>query len=281
MKKSLKTRILSVFLLTAMLAGSTLPVLAVDSDTGGAAANGASSGGTGAGESAASDTSDEDGGFGYSYTKDEVLKFMDSESYMVYSERYANVSRGTDTVIVEGASYDASHTDAEVEVLGEFEGKANVLQTPATGSTSWKVVIPKTGKYAISVEYYNLKGTNTTIERMLYIDGKLPFTETRYLYFPRTWEYEYQYDEDGNKTFEKDMNGNDVRPIRNEVYQWRDYYIRDWVGYTMDPFEFYLEAGLHPKSVYARRLQDKIQTDPLYIRPSHEYNNHAIGKLRF
>ena len=65
MKKSLKTRILSVFLLTAMLAGSTLPVLAVDSDTGGAAANGASSGGTGAGESAASDTSDEDGGFGY------------------------------------------------------------------------------------------------------------------------------------------------------------------------------------------------------------------------
>ncbi len=273
MKKSLKTRILSVFLLTAMLAGSTLPVLAADGDTGGAAANGTSSDGAGTGESAASDTSDETYGFGYSYTKDEVLKFMDADSYMVYSERYANVPRGTDTIVIEGGSYDASQTDAEVEVLDEFEGKTNVIKTSDTGSTSWKVVIPKTGKYAISVEYYNLKGTNTTIERMLYIDGKLPFSETRYLYFPRTWEYEYQYDDDGNKTFEKDMNGNDVRPVRNEVYQWRDYYIRDWVGYTMDPFEFYLEAGEHTLTLDANREPmaiSKITIYPFEEAPSYE-----------
>ena len=67
-------------------------------------------------------------GFGYSYTKDEVLKFMDADSYMVYSERYANVPRGTDTIVIEGGSYDASQTDAEVEVLDEFEGKTNVIK---------------------------------------------------------------------------------------------------------------------------------------------------------
>lgn len=261
MKKSLKARVLSVVLLAATLAGSTLPVFAAEGDP---AASVPDTGGTQTG----TDGEDDSG----RKTAEEILALIDTDSYMAYSQKYASKPRADSSIVIEGASYDPENTTAAVEVLGDYEGKSGVLQTPSSGKVTWKFTVPKSAKYAISVEYYNTKDTNTTIERMLYIDGKPPFSETRYLYLPRTWEYDYSYDEDGNRTFDHDMNGNDIRPVRTEVYQWRDYYLRDWVGYTMDPFEFYIEEGEHTLTLEANREQMAISKITLYpFEPAESY----------
>lgn len=122
-------------------------------------------------------------------------------------------------------------------------------------------------------------GTKTTIERMFYLDEELPFNECRYLYIPRCWGYvgtdgkselykdgeprRSSYDSDdayeaaysewlkssgggaGNYVWDTDIEDNDIRPDRVETPEWRTYFLRDWLGYTVEPFQFYLTAGDH------------------------------------
>ena len=276
MKKSHVFKALSAVLLAATLAGASVPAFAVGEETQEVSSGVDLTSVTAADDTdAADDTVKGSGGLG-DRTAAEIMNLVDTDSYMNYSERYASKPRGTQTIVIQGSDYDAENTTAKVEVYPEYEGQSNCLYTPETDTVTWKFTVPETGKYAIKVNYYNVKATNTTMERMLFIDGKLPFSETRYLYLPRTWEYEFAYDEDGNKTFDHDMNGNDIRPVRTEVFQWREYYLRDWVGFTMAPFEFYLEAGEHELTFEANREPMIIDTITLYpYDPPAEYEEVA------
>ena len=173
---------------------------------------------------------------------------------------------------------------------------------PDRGLTTFKIYVPETGMYAIDLQcypvaYHDVDGdgvkeqvsTKTTIERMFYIDGELPFNECRYLYIPRSWTYvgtngidelfregepkRADFDSDseykeayekwlteseklggaGNFVWDKDMQNNDIRPDRLESPYWRTYFLRDWLGYTVEPFQFYLEEGYHYFTLEATR----------------------------
>ncbi len=167
------------------------------------------------------------------------------------------------------------------------------VYTPGSGKTTFRIEVPESGMYAVDLLYfpvasYDIDGdgkaeqvsTKTTIERMFFIDGELPFNECRYLYLPRSWEYvatngvdpiyrenepkrsefgsdaEYKAARDewastignggaGNYMWDKDIQNNDIRPDRLEKPVWRTYFLRDWLGYTVEPFQFYLEKGVH------------------------------------
>ncbi len=181
------------------------------------------------------------------------------------------------------------------------------VYTPGSGSVTFKIEVPEgySGMYAIDLLYCPVKdfdtngdgkeevvSTKTTIERMFYINDKLPFSECRYLYIPRAWEYKRNdgklsdiyrdiYDDDGKLVLEEprranyaadkagqdayeadmiawakqtnggainyewdlDVQDNDMRPERVEYETMRTYFLRDWLGYTVEPFQFYLEEG--------------------------------------
>lgn len=188
--------------------------------------------------------------FGYNRTIGEVKALMEATSYAKYSEKYADVPDGAKSIIIDPTQYNAELTDAEVEIYKNFEGHTgDSLYMADRGKTTWTFTVPQTGRYAMSITYYPVKGTNTTIERMLYIDGRLPFSEARYFYFPRVWEYIL----DENNDFDIDINGNDIRPVRQEKPSWQNYYLRDWLGYSIDPFEFYLTEGEHTVTFEAAR----------------------------
>ncbi|MBQ4065196.1 MAG: extracellular solute-binding protein, partial [Clostridia bacterium] len=169
-------------------------------------------------------------------------------------------------------NYDAANTTAKVEVLSDFEGKGEALYMPASGVTSWKVSVPKSAYYAMRITYFPITEHNgqqvttyTTIERTLYIDGRIPFSEARYFYLPRTWTYEEnEVDENGIRNFQTDASGNDVRPIRSEKPAWQTYFLRDWLGYTMDPFQFFLSEGEHTISFAGSREAIVITDIELY-----------------
>ena len=121
-------------------------------------------------------------------------------AYSEYAERFASVPKAEKSVFIDPSEYDAANTTADVRVFESFEGKNNVIYMPSSGITSWKVDIPEDGRYAMRITYYpiaELDGQNistyTTIERTLYIDGRIPFSEARYFYFPKNWTYlDYQ-----------------------------------------------------------------------------------------
>ncbi len=182
--------------------------------------------------------------------------------------------------------------DADLKEWGIKKGDTVTgVYTPGSGKTTFKIEVPSSGMYSIDLLYYPIASydfdgdgieeqysTKTTIERMFFIDGELPFNECRYLYLPRSWEYvgtdgirelvregepvradyaseaEYQtaYNEwaastggAGNYIWDKDIQNNDIRPDRLEKPVLRTYFLRDWLGYTVEPFQFYLTEGTH------------------------------------
>jgi ABC-type glycerol-3-phosphate transport system substrate-binding protein len=181
--------------------------------------------------------------------------------YLEYRDRYKAVA-ADGSFIIPAVDFDTANTTAEVKKLSADEVKAltgadmgEALYMPASGVTSWKFSLKDYGVtedsyYAVRITYFPLTefegkevSTYTTIERTLYIDGRIPFSEARYFYFPRTWEYtDYTIGEDGYYIFKQDASGNDVRPVRQEKPTWQTYFLRDWLGYTMDPFQFYFTA---------------------------------------
>lgn len=140
-------------------------------------------------------------------------------------------------------------------------------------------------------------GTKTIIERMFYLDEELPFNECRYLYIPRCWGYvgtdgtselyrdgeprrdDYASDSEysaaytawlkssggaGNYVWDTDIEDNDIRPDRVETPEWRTYFLRDWLGYTVEPFQFYLTAGDHYFTFEATREPLVVSTIKIY-----------------
>ncbi len=199
--------------------------------------------------------------FGYSRTKEELEKILDANSYQFYSKKYADVPLATESITVPAVDYDPDATTAQTKVLTDFDGQeGDSLLMGSSGNVTWKFYVEKTGMYSMRLNYYPydsasndaadpFRGTSTTIERILYIDGEIPFSDARYLYFPRIWSYVLE--EDGS--FAKDINGNDIRPVREETPRWDVYYVRDWLGFEIDPFRFYLSEGWHTITFEASR----------------------------
>lgn len=260
MQKSTFKKLLAGFLASLMLIGAFAALPAYATDGSGTI----STGSTGSSENTGS-------------TKTEIefhnnLAGGDAGNpYKQYLERHP-ADAADESIIIDATEYDRENTTAAVEVLEKYEGEDKVLYMPSSGITSWKIDVPKDAYYAIRITYFPLTEHNgkevttyTTIERTLYIDGRIPFSEATYFYFPRTWKYEdCDLDENGNYIFPTDASGNDVRPIRFEEPTWQTYYLRDWLGYTMEPFQFYLSEGSHTVSFEATREPIVISKIELY-----------------
>ncbi|CDD03294.1 carbohydrate ABC transporter substrate-binding protein CUT1 family [Ruminococcus sp. CAG:382] len=115
-------------------------------------------------------------------------------------------------------------------------------------------------------------GKNASIERMVMIDGKVPFKEARSISFSRAWADSYPeldgdykvVKTDGNKTyydststkffesvangdriFQRDNNGNEMKPEKTIVGIWYTKRLFDSSGYSNAPLMFHFENGEH------------------------------------
>ena len=193
------------------------------------------------------------------------------------------IPEGVDEVTAEKQE---DYADVDVfmdETLGE-----EVLYTPGEGKVSFKVSVPKTAMYTIKIKYkpivtgwdadrYDDDGHGSNIERILIIDGLVPFKEARTLNFSRMWQDEYVpnflseemkaefhneegkfimsklsevpreeiYDEDNRYRYKLDFNKNEMRPKKSEVPEWEETYIIDSETFYNEPLKFMLEEGEH------------------------------------
>ncbi|MBQ7161358.1 MAG: hypothetical protein IJR90_06600 [Clostridia bacterium] len=288
-------RRLALLLCTLMVLGvltAPMGVYADDADTAAVSATAES------GQLAAAGTAANGMQYSASYDAEFMKRLVDAESYRKYSNIYKDVPIASDTVVITPDDINESLTTATHRLIdasevatehayGEPAPQGKVLFTGREGNTVFDVEIPKTGMYSIRITYGSIVDRNdtteisTTIERMLYIDDELPFSEARYLYFPRYWEYEYDLDENGNtivdedgfNQFPRDKNGNDTRPRRWEVAMWQTYYVRDWLGYEIDPLRFYFSAGHHELTLVSNRedmVIASIELYPYFEEPAYE-----------
>ena len=177
-------------------------------------------------------------------TLKEVSEALNTISYKEYQDRHPDAPTATREVLIDVTAYDKGATTAKVEVrrnaeddLGNKQAKA--LYVGDDGKVTWSVNIPATGKYAIEIVYTSESEKTNSIERMFYVNDKVPFSEARYLLLTKNWVHEYQQTgnelREGDLSFAFDATGNELRPSTTIKREWTTYSFRDSNGYYADP----------------------------------------------
>ncbi len=194
---------------------------------------------------------------------EEVRELLEAQSYYDYLQENNSIGfkNGSGSVVINAAENFTFTEDEEygkgdkAEAVADPDGeKGNVLFTPGTGEVSWNFTVQQAGYYVVKIVYRPVEdasqSANTAnIERVLRIDGKVPFKEANYFEMTRAFKDEYtEFNENGTPEFVKDFNGNDKKPEKSQVYTWSEYYLSDSSGYHIDPFVFAIEAGDHTLS---------------------------------
>ncbi len=233
-------------------------------------------------------------------TAEELEKFLNASSYALYKQRYEGFDPGSgsakvdlSTAVFSGVasseapltyeSYLVKNHPACQEWTGweemTEEQAAGSLYLPSTGSVKFTLNVPSNGLYFIAFNYFTIEGTVNSIERKLFIDNEIPFSEASYLRFSKLWQYQYIDNPKTDKVennFEQDLNGNDIQPALKQVQDWRTYVCSDSTGYTNGYFAFYLTEGSHTLTLEAAREAMIIggielipSNDPTYNAPSY------------
>ncbi len=223
----------------------------------------------------------------------EMQDLLAAETYIVYRDKYGSVPNATQNVVVNASDYLVDETLTTATVLKTQENYPDSLGNTApgmsivigeTGTVSWEVEIPESGMYSVRFLYTSvaeftdgvttISGYGSSAERGLKVDGEFPFKESRYLQFPRTWQDDYKYDENGNRYFERDESSDSqLRPMKLQKPLWETVYAVDSTGYYMDPFVFYFTAGKHTLTlteVQEPLILNKIELVPPTVLPTYE-----------
>lgn len=169
----------------------------------------------------------------------------ETKSYSEYISSFSDSAYPDKEVKFGAESLLDSSTGTSFKNSYDGSEKTAVL-TEEDSFATWEFNIPETGKYILSFKYYPYGGKGGDINRVIYIDGKIPFDEAKFVTVNRIWQEEYS----GEKT---DNNGNDVLPNEVEVKKWNDYVVKDSTGYIAEPLCFYLTEGKHTISLESER----------------------------
>ncbi len=153
-------------------------------------------------------------------------------TYTGYLNSHMDAAYPAQNIDVDLFKYEST---GDVEVYDDYEGVEKALFTGTGSTVTWNVNVPETGFYNMTVEYLIPESRGVAAERSVYVNGELPFEGARNISFSRIWK-------DGGE-IRVDNQGNEIRPIQVEEFDWQASYFRDDMGYIIEPYMFYLEKG--------------------------------------
>lgn len=158
-----------------------------------------------------------------------------TRTYSEYLELYSKKKEAKQTVNVDVFAYDEDKSYG-VRVQDDYYGK-KVVVTEDRSSITWNVDVQEEGFYNISMEYVCIPSRNVEMERILYINGEVPFSGADILSFARLWK-------DGGEV-KFDNQGNSIRPTQVEYFDFQTVRFKSDLGYEVDPYRFYLKKGVN------------------------------------
>lgn len=153
-------------------------------------------------------------------------------TYAEYLNAHSDANDATEGAQVDLFNYTST---GDVEVRSDYEGVSKALYTGTDSMVTWEVNVPKAGFYNLYMEYLIPESKGVPAERVVYINGEIPFEDARNISFTRLWA-------DGGEP-KVDNQGNEIRPTQVEVYDWQHSFFRDDMGYITAPYRFYLNQG--------------------------------------
>ena len=143
-------------------------------------------------------------------------------------------------VPVDVCSFDSSSKG--VHVQDNYYG-SRVLVTDDDSFVTWQIDVPEEGFYNLELDYIAIPSRNVNMERIIYINGQIPFNGADLLTFQRIWH-------DG-AAIKKDNQGNQIRPTQAEIFDWQQVLLKSDSGYEVEPYRFYFNKGLNSISFEA------------------------------
>lgn len=165
-----------------------------------------------------------------SYAEEDLLSIVrDTTDYESYLREHSgsDVAKPVEEIVIDGNDY--------YEKSDDFYSESDGLCTLEEGSVTYRFDVPQDCFYNIKIDYYPTEGKNNSIERIVYINGEVPFENAEYIEFSRVWE--------DAEDISRDSRDNDVRPRQSEHAMWLETYISDSDGYYQEPFEFFFNKG--------------------------------------
>lgn len=141
-------------------------------------------------------------------TMSDIKEKLNAISYNDYIAEYGDVPKAENTVTIDatknytfvtsgGVTYTPDTEIGEgvnkssIAYVDTFEG-VKALYTPASGTVTWKLDgITTATRYSMEIKYYPIENKSASIERMLRVNGAIPFSEARYLVMSKIWKNVY------------------------------------------------------------------------------------------
>ncbi|MBE5966224.1 MAG: extracellular solute-binding protein [Lachnospiraceae bacterium] len=173
----------------------------------------------------------------------------DSYNFAVGYREYVqqtDPTRPDDVYVIHADTYVRTQ-DMEIGEYKDYEGEEGTsVYTGSSGLIEYEVTIKTAGRYDMSIRYYPVKGNGSSIQRSFFIDGELPYSELNSIEFSRVWK-------NVNSEWNKDNQGNDLRPEQIEAPEWMDSYLYDSEGYVSSRLSVYLTEGKHTITIVSQR----------------------------
>jgi len=123
------------------------------------------------------------------------------------------------------------------EILTNFEGEERALRTEEESYVEFTVNIPQAGLYNLHIEYFPVAARGINIGREIRINGEVPFGGAELINLRRVWG-------SANEP-QMDNQGNMIRPTQVELPRWEAAYLRNRLGFFVEPYRFYFHEGVN------------------------------------
>ncbi|MCM1268679.1 MAG: hypothetical protein NC302_12325, partial [Bacteroidales bacterium] len=178
--------------------------------------------------------------------------------------------------------YDEGDVSAEPVIYTDYEGMSgDSLYTSEDSLTEFTINVEEEGFYNLSLEYFPVAGKNSDIERSIFIDGELPYSEMALVDFYRIWKFDVQtaaqtVNGSVQYVWEKDNQGNDNKPGMVEAPEWVTSYCYDSEGHITSPLSVYLTKGEHTVSLLS--LKEPMLIHQLILGKAEQTKSYAQVK---
>ncbi|MCQ2587439.1 MAG: extracellular solute-binding protein [Treponema sp.] len=184
------------------------------------------------------------------------------KTYTDYKREHANIKSSVTAVDVDVLNFDEENsTGARIEQ--NYHGK-DVVFTEDRSSVTWTVEVPEEGLYNVEMEYIATPSRNVNMERIIYINGEVPFSGADTLSFFRLWK------DGGPVTF--DNRGNSIRPTQTEFFDYQTVRFKSDLGYEVDPYQFYFKAG--ENTITLESTNEPMAISKLALVPAFKYDTY-------
>ena len=184
------------------------------------------------------------------------------KTYDEYLRVHASAKSPNLEVAVNVLDYIESESNG-VRIEKNYKGK-DVVVTEEESSVTWKVDVPEEGFYNLAIEYVAVPSRNVNIERILYINGEMPFTGADTLALYRLWK-------DGGP-IKFDNRGNSIRPTQVEYFDYQKVTFKSDLGYEVDPYKFYFKKGIN--EITLKATNEPMAVSGLFLTPVKHYDTY-------